>query len=236
MRLLKYALITALAAIILIGGYYLVRVALRPARYLQFIEWYRNPEKHPEWKVAAGSVCDDAPFQFPTDGYIGFIWGDSFRPDHKHQGLDIFSGEESGQTPIYAAYDGYLIRKSDWISSVIIRVPDDPLNPGQQIWTYYTHMADREGNSYISEDFPPGTSEVFVNSGTLLGYMGNYSGKPGNPTGIHLHFSIVKDDGQGEFLNELEIKNTYDPSSYFNMDLNAKTNKDQVPLCDQPSG
>jgi len=236
MRLLKYALITALAAVILIGGYYLIRVALRPARYLQFIEWYRNPEKHPDWKVAAQSECGGAPFRFPTDGYIGFIWGDSFRPGHKHQGLDIFSGEESGKTPIFAAYDGYLTRKDGWVSSVIIRIPDDPLNPGRQIWTYYTHMADREGNSYITEDFPPGTREVFVKAGTLLGYMGNYSGTPGNPTGIHLHFSIVKDDGQGGFLNELEIKNTYDPSPYFNMDLNAKTNADQVPLCRDTSG
>ena len=96
-------------------------------------------------------------------------------------------------------------------------------------------MADGAGNSYIAEDFSPGTSEMFVKSGTLLGYMGNYSGNPGNPTGIHLHFSIVKDDGAGNFMNELEIRNTYDPSPYFNLLLDAKSNKDQIPLCQQES-
>ena len=92
-------------------------------------------------------------------------------------------------------------------------------------------MADGEGRSYIVDDFPPGTSEVFVEEGTLLGYMGNYSGTPGNPTGIHLHFSIVQDDGQGMFLNELKIQNTLDPSPYFDMPLHGPSNRGQIPNC-----
>ena len=79
--------------------------------------------------------------------------------------------------------------------------------------------------------FPPGTSEIYVEEGTLLGYQGNYSGDPYNPTGVHLHFSIVKDDGQGNYLNELEIKNTLDPSPYLGMPLNAKENPGQIPVC-----
>ena len=113
-----------------------------------------------------------------------------------------------GITPIYAAYDGYLTRQPDWKSTVIIRIPQDPLQPDRQIWTYYTHMADQQGNDFISGDFPPGTSEAFVPAGTLLGYQGNFSGTPGNPTGVHLHFSIVKDDGDGNFLNETILENT----------------------------
>jgi hypothetical protein len=97
--------------------------------------------------------------------------------------------------------------------------------------TYFTHMADKEGNSYISEEFPPDTIEVFVEAGTLLGYMGNYSGQPGNPTGIHLHFSIVKDDGSGRFLNELKIKNTLDPSPYLGLPLNADENRGTIAVC-----
>ena len=112
-----------------------------------------------------------------------------------------------------------------------MRVPSDPLQPDRQIWTYYTHLADQQGNSYISDDYPPGTSEVFIKAGTFLGYMGNYSGNSNNPVGVHLHFSIVKDDGDGQFLNELNIKNTLDPSPYFNLPLNAKTNKDMIPVC-----
>jgi murein DD-endopeptidase MepM/ murein hydrolase activator NlpD len=167
----------------------------------------------------------------PTDGYIGFLWDDSFRPGHRHSGLDIFGGTENGITPIFAAYDGYLTRQADWKSTVIIRIPSDPLQPDRQIWTYYTHMADEQGNDFISDDFPPGTSDVFVEAGTLLGYQGNFSGTPGSPTGVHLHFSIVKDDGNGQYLNETIIENTLDPSPYFNIDLNAKSNPPEIPLC-----
>ncbi len=130
-----------------------------------------------------------------------------------------------------AAYEGYLTRLPDWTSSVIMRVPNDPLEPGRQIWLYYTHMADKDGNSFIDKAFPRGTNEVLIPAGTLLGYQGNYSGDPFNPTGIHLHFSIVRDDGNGTFRNELEIENTLDPSPYLGMELNAKVNQDGIPTC-----
>ena len=159
------------------------------------------------------------------------MWDDSFRPGHRHQGIDIFTSQGSGESPVFAAYDGYLTRMTDWKSSLIIRIPSDPLHPGQQIWTYYTHLANKDGNSYIVDDFPPGTTDLFISEGTLLGYQGNYSGTPGNPVGVHLHFSIVKDDGRGTFLNELNIKNTLDPSSYFDLPLNGIDNPDQIPLC-----
>jgi murein DD-endopeptidase MepM/ murein hydrolase activator NlpD len=93
-------------------------------------------------------------------------------------------------------------------------------------------MADVEGNSFISDEFPKGTYEVFVESGTLLGYMGNYSGDPLNPTGLHLHFSIVKDDGTGSFLNETQFKNTIDPSPYFSLPLNQSDNPGDFPVCE----
>jgi hypothetical protein len=192
-----------------------------------------HPEKHPEWLLSAGSTCNDAPFSMPTDGFIGFIWDDSFRPGHRHQGLDIFGGPKPGETPVYAAYPGYLTRLPEWKSTVIIRIPNDPLRPGRQIWTYYTHMAEPDGTSYIVDAFPPGTSEVYVEEGTLLGYQGNFSGDPNNPTGVHLHFSIVKDDGNGSFLNELEIRNTLDPSPYLGMRLDANENLDEVPVCEE---
>ncbi len=223
-------------AVLLVGGIvfgyfayrWLTRVSGRGVLLRQF---FNNPQSHQDWVIEANDRCGDAPFQMPSTGYIGFVWDDSFRPGHRHQGLDIFSGKDPGLEPVYAAYDGYLTRLGDWKSSVIIRIPDDPLQPGRQIWTYYTHMADRSGESYIAGAFPPGTSEVFVEAGTLLGYQGNYSGDPNNPTGVHLHFSIVRDDGSGNFLNELQITNTVDPSAYLGMPLNANTNPDQVPLC-----
>lgn len=203
----------------------------RGQRLPQVIAWLRNPQAYPEWMITAGERCGEAPFLLPTDGFVGFLWGDSFRPGHRHQGLDIFGGGGLNETPVYAAYDGYLHRLPDWKSSVIIRIPEDPLNPSSQIWTYYTHLADSDGASYISPQFPPGTNEVFVEAGTLLGFQGNYSGDPNNPVGIHLHFSIVKDDGTGSFKNELDIDNTIDPSPYLGLPVNAKLNTGEVPLC-----
>lgn len=182
--------------------------------------------------MTAGTRCGDAPFIFPTDGLIGFIWDDSFRPGHRHTGIDIFAGTEVGVTPVVAAYSGYLTRQSDWKSTVIIRVPDDPLQARRQIWVYYTHMADAQGNPLISSEFPTGTAEVYVEAGTFLGYQGNYSGDPSNPVGVHLHISVVKDNGLGNFKNELMIKNTYDPSSYFGLPLNANINPDTIPVCE----
>ncbi len=70
-----------------------------------------------------------------------------------------------------------------------------------------------------------------MSAGTLLGYQGNFSGTPGVPTGVHLHFSIVRDNGQGNFLNELDINNTLDPSPYLGLDLNAHTQNGEIPLC-----
>jgi len=184
-----------------------------------------------DWRVASGERCPGAPFQFPTTGYIGFFWGDSFRPLQRHTGLDIFGSQEPGLTPIYAAFSGYLTRLSEWKSTVIIRIPSDPLQPDRQIWTYYTHMADRQGQSFIDSAFLPGTSEKWVEAGTLLGKMGNYSGSPGNPTGVHLHFSIVRDDGSGKFRDERVLGNTLDPSPYFRRPLNFTQNPAPLPPC-----
>ncbi len=202
------------------------------ARVDKFRQWIQNPASHADWKLVAGTQCGSAPFHFPTDGFVGFLWGDPMGRGHIHQGIDIFAGTDIGITRVIAAYPGYLMRLADWKSAVIVRVPNDPLHPGQQIWLYYTHMADEFGNSFISSEFPAGTSEQLIEAGTFLGYQGDYSGDPNNPVGVHLHFSIVEDDGTGHFKNELEIKNTLDPSPYLGLPLNAYENRDQVPLCE----
>jgi peptidoglycan LD-endopeptidase LytH len=231
MKMIIRILIIILLIFIGIIAYYIFSHWGNPVRSLRLTEWIHDPQGHPEWAIQSGQRCADAPFIFPTGGMIGFLWGDSFRPGHQHQGIDIFGGSSIGKTAVVAAYDGYLTRQADWKSSVILRIPSDPLQPGRQIWTYYTHMADEAGNSFISSLFPPGTKELYVKAGTFLGTQGDYSGDPNNPVGVHLHFSIVKDDGSGHFLNELVIKNTYDPSPYFNLALNGSQNKDIVPIC-----
>jgi murein DD-endopeptidase MepM/ murein hydrolase activator NlpD len=231
----KYILLFIAAALVtgLLAGYVLFRRMLITApRSHRLGQWLHSSAEHPNWLVKAGSRCGTAPFQFPTDGYIGFLWDDSWQPGQRHQGIDIFSPERTPvKTPVYAVSDGYLTRQPDWKSSVILRIPDDPLQPGRQLWTYYTHMADPEGNSFISKDFPPGTADIFVKAGTLLGYQGNFSGDPKNPTGLHLHFSIVLDDGTGKYRNELKIENTLDPSPYLGLNLNAGKTGGEVVTC-----
>jgi murein DD-endopeptidase MepM/ murein hydrolase activator NlpD len=231
MKIIKTTLILLAIGLLGLIGFYILRNTLRPARYLKLYTWMRDPQAHADWTIKPGQNCGDAPFVMPTTGIVGYIWGDTFKIGHRHEGIDIFGGTQAGVTPVYAAYDGYLTRESTWKSAVIIRIPNDPLQPGRQIWIYYAHMADQDGKSFISEAFPPDTHEVFVKAGTLLGYQGNYSGTPNNPVGVHLHFSVVKDNGSGKYLNELDIANTLDPSPYFGLPLNSKTNADTVPVC-----
>lgn len=168
-------------------------------------------------------ACPGAPFVLPADGYIGLIYADPNGPYSAaapHQGIDIFSNTEPGVTPVYAAYDGYVTREPQWVSTLIQRVPEDPLQPQRQIWLYYTHMADEQGNDFIIDAFPPGTSEFWVEQGTLLGYTGDYNGGALRDVWVHLHFSIVQDDGRGHYTNELEFGNTLDPSPYLGLGVN----------------
>jgi len=231
-RKIAVAGVVLLVSLAMLAGYWLF--FSRPGaanRTRRALAWLRDASDHPDWAVRSGQRCGQAPFIIPTDGFIGYLWDDSFRIGHRHQGIDIFGGGPVNQTPVVAAYSGYLSRRTDWKSSLIIRIPDDPLQPGRQIWTYYTHMADEQGASLISPQFPAGIDEVWVGSGTPLGYQGNYSGDPNNPVGVHLHFSIVRDDGSGKFLNELKIGNTLDPSPYLGLNVNARQNRGEIPLC-----
>jgi len=197
---------------------------------LRLRAWFANPMAHANWAVKVGERCADAPMLLPTNGYIGFGWDDSFRPGHRHSGLDIFSPDgATNVTPIVAAYDGYLTREAGWKSTVILRHPNFPAVPelgiaqGEQIWTYYTHMASRDGNeSFVAAAFPPGTQEVFVRAGTLLGYQGNWGGSQLQFTGLHLHFSVVKSNADGSYADERAIENTYPPSVLLGVTQNAE--------------
>jgi murein DD-endopeptidase MepM/ murein hydrolase activator NlpD len=208
---------------------------LRDPRSAGFLQWAQGER---EGLVISGrEPCPGAPFILPSDGYIGLLYGDPRGPYSAaapHQGIDIFSEAEPGLTPVYAAYDGYLSREPDWVSTVIQRVPDDPLQPGRQIWLYYTHMADRAGNDFIVDAFPPGTREVFVERGTLLGYTGDYNGGAARDIWVHLHFSIVRDDGSGGYTNELEFANTVDPTPYLGLAVNY-TDADGAPVACAPT-
>ncbi len=210
------------------GGYLaLILYSQTQSNSPQYIDrWFDDPASRPDLTTIRRDPCPGVPFILPSDGLIGLLWNDPAAPYnifHRHSGLDIFGDGEPGTVPVYAAYDGYLTRRSDWVATVIIR-HDDPLHPGQTIWTYYTHMASEDGKTgYIAADFPPGTQDQWVTQGTLLGYQGEYAGSSFVPIGLHLHFSLVKSEPDGSFKNESEVSNTLDPSPYLGLDVNIKT-------------
>lgn len=214
-------------ALVLGGGYVFVRFwgvsqsnSSAPIR-----RWFDDPAARPGLMTVRDRVaCPGAPFILPSNGFIGLLWGDPIGPYtvlNPHSGIDIFGDGTPGEVPIYAAYAGYLTRLPDWFSTVIIR-HDDPLQPGRTIWTYYTHMGSRDGaESYVAAAFPPGTDEVWVEQGTLLGHQGDYAGVGRPPVGLHVHFSVVLSGADGLFTNEARISNTLDPSPYLGMEVSS---------------
>jgi hypothetical protein len=224
----KFLALVALIFVCLIILYVTAGPRLNNTNTLDYLRHKVDPESVQLPVAESLAQCDGAPFVVPTGGWIGVLYADSILGTTNHSGLDIFGLEGNGVTPVYAAYGGYLTRLPEWTSAVIIRHPEDPLHPGQQIWTYYTHMADADGNSYILSQIPPGTYELPVQQGSLLGYQGDYTSKPWG-IDTHLHFSIVRDNG-GQFLNETDIANTLDPSPYLGMRLNT-TCGDRPPVC-----
>ena len=163
----------ALLAILWLGPQAYRYLRTRSYRFGKLGEWFGYNQNHPDWTIQGGTRCGNSVFLLPTSGYVGFLWDDSFKLGQRHQGIDIFGGGDVGVTPVVAAYSGYLTRRADWKSTLAIRIPSDPLQLGRQIWLYYTHMAAADGRYLIDAAFPPGTSEVYVEAGTRLGYQGN---------------------------------------------------------------
>ena len=233
----KWIIRLVVAALVLIGAFILYvfvgsrGVRERIGRIGTFMD---SPATYPNWQIKGGERCGDAPMLMPTDGFIGVRWNDGLAPIYQHTGFDIFGPDgDDNITPIYAVYDGYLTREENWRSAVIIRHPDFDELPelvgDNQIWTYYTHLASQDGEtSFISEEFPRGTREKFVEAGTLLGYQGSWAGTTERMMTRHLHLSIVKTDQNGNYLNETEIANTLDPTPF----LGLSVTEDQFILCD----
>jgi murein DD-endopeptidase MepM/ murein hydrolase activator NlpD len=164
------------------------------------------------------AACPGAPWRLPTSGVLGVLWQDTrvppYGPDHPHTGLDFFGRGREDTVPVYAVADGLLTRLPGWRSAVAIQ-HDDPLRPGEKVWSYYAHMASGSGRrSYIVDEFPPGIVAVPVKAGQLLGYQGVWSGNPFLPGWMHLHFSVIRSEPGGAFLNETVLANTLDPSPY----------------------
>lgn len=233
MRKRRWIIILPLVALLAVGGLYLAyrgarRVAgeiLRHDRNDALNAWFSDPASRPALATEFSEPCPGYPFLVPSAGLVGGLpWNAAYGPYtvlNPHPGIDIFGLGAPGTIPIYAAYDGELTREEGWRSAVIIRHAD-PLQPGRTIWTYYTHMADLSGEqSYIVDRFPPGSENIPVRQGELIGYQGVYNGGLTAPrVGLHLHFSIVTSDLLGRYKNEAVFENTLDPTPYLGLALN----------------
>jgi len=140
-------------------------------------------------------ACPGAPWRLPTRGDFG-MWWISKRL--------IFMGEGYENTvPVYAVADGLLKRRSDWDGNVAIQ-HDDPLRPGEKVWSFYGDMANgQDDESHVVPDFPPGSEGVPVRRGQLLGYQGRRLGVDGGRIWLHLHFAVVPALENGSFPDEM---------------------------------
>ena len=141
----------------------------------------------------------------PTSGEFGVYWNT--------RQIFIYGANEFGTVPVYAVADGLLYRFEGWDGAVAIQ-HDDPLNPGEKVWTFYGDMLHPwNGDDYVLEKFPQGSEAVPVQQGDLLGYQGSQFSS-GAPNRAHLHFAVVPAAADGSFLTEW-LTLTGAPFDYF---------------------
>jgi hypothetical protein len=158
-------------------------------------------------------VCPGAPWQLPTSAEMGVQWGES--------GLDFFGQGNENSVPVYAVADGQLTRLSHWEDAVAIQ-HDDPLRPGEKVWTYYAHMASVSSTAcYIVPGFPAGSADVSVRAGQLLGYQGRRSERTQAmmTLWVHLRFAVARATENGEFPDGIGPEDVLDPSPYLGIML-----------------
>ncbi len=127
--------------------------------------------------------CPGAPWQLPTRSEFGLWW--------ESEELYLMGDGFEGKVPVRAVADGLLMRRPDWPDAVAI-LHDDPLNPGQKVWTFYGDMAGRAGRvSFVAPRFPPGSAAVPVRAGEVVGYQGRWRSADRGQMWVHLRFAIV---------------------------------------------
>jgi hypothetical protein len=140
-------------------------------------------------------ICPGAPWRLPTQGDMG-MWWSTYQLGVMGTGLE-------NTVPVYAVADGLLTRRTDWNGAVAIQ-HDDPVRPGEKVWSFYGDMASsKDGESFVLPSFPPGSEGVPVEAGQLLGYQGTWNGSVGNPIWMHLHFAVVPALADGSLPGEI---------------------------------
>jgi hypothetical protein len=158
-----------------------------PTRFLaETIVFQPRDDKTP---FASLPTCPDAPWRLPTDSNMGMWWSSKRL---------LFMGEGfEGEVPVYAVADGLLTRRTEWQGSVAIQ-HNDPLRPGNKVWSFYGGMASGwSDESFVL--FQPGSIRVPVTQGQLLGYQGRRVEGMEQNIWVHLQFAVVPAEDDGSF-------------------------------------
>jgi hypothetical protein len=174
--------------------------------------------------------CSNAPWRLPGEATLGVRWdaADSFR---NLQQLKFLGRGKEGKTPVVAVADGVLKRLPGRPDALVIQ-HDDPLRPGEKVWTFYGGMADASGeSSFVSSDLAAAENGAPVKAGQLLGYQGTWSGRPLWRDWLHVDFAVVRPDAQGNFPASLTPENMLDPAPYLGLAIKPRAEEpDTQPL------
>ncbi len=167
--------------------------------------------------------CADAPWRLPSDGSLGVRWDGSR--------LRIFGRGAAGTVPVHAVADGGLFRPADWSGAVAI-LHDDPLRPGEQIWSYYGDLRSANGEQMlVTEEFPPGSASVPVQRGQLLGYQGQWNEGSQHATWMHVDFAVLAAKAEALTPPSLRKAQTLSPVPYLGIRIVEPSGRENlVPL------
>ena len=169
-------------------------------------------------------ACPGADWRLPSDGSLGI--------QLVNDGIDFFGNAKEASTPVYAMADGILTRRPEWVDAVAI-LHEDPLRPGEKIWAFYGGMAAANGaDSFVSEDFPPGMTDIPVKSGQLLGYQGTWSGTPQWPKWVHVFIALVDAHGKSSQPKNITSADLLDPAPYLGLIVESGKNYPQPLKCE----
>jgi len=136
--------------------------------------------------------CPGAPFVFPVNGYLGWLYRDPASTDKNsagqrivHAGIDIFASDGNG-APVFALADGVVTSTRSTNFHIWY--------PGPSVDSYMTHVSHS-----LNVNDP-------VKKGQIIGYQ----------QGDHIHVSV----GAFRGYSDLEIDQVQDPSPFFGAQLN----------------
>jgi 4-amino-4-deoxy-L-arabinose transferase-like glycosyltransferase len=175
--------------------------------------------------VVAAEACPTGVWRLPTGADRG-VQGEA-------NGLLFFGEGAEGGIPVYAVADGLLWRPLDLVDAVAIE-HDDPLQPGEKVWTYYADLVTANGlDAHIVDAFPLGSAGVPVKAGEVIGYQGTWGGRPNWPRWVHARFAIVRQPEVGAYPNDLTREFMLDPAPYLGLppELTAESRRVQTFAC-----